>query len=275
MQSHIALEGGSGWVVWQDNATDGDGFGISARRLGSSLSGEFGVFRVNQLGVGDQENPQVAILSSGATVFVWQGGPTGMQDIYLRIASESGAFVTGDVLVNLYTDQHQAYPSVAALSGGNFVVVWSSYGQDGSFQGVYGRLFDASGAPLTAEFQVNETVQLNQRDPQVAALADGSFIVVWASEAPRGGVAPLDSVSHVVDIVGRIQAALRASEPIVRRNRDLIRLHDNLSGAECCDDFVAVEPNHSALLECYREWGFKTLQQEVEKNLGPQQDVLL
>ncbi len=34
-----ALTPAGGFVVWQDNATDGSGWGISARRLDSTLSG--------------------------------------------------------------------------------------------------------------------------------------------------------------------------------------------------------------------------------------------
>src|SRR5437870_7239510 len=51
----ITLGTNGGYVVWQDNATDGDGFGISARRINSNLSGSFGVFRVNEQAAGDQE----------------------------------------------------------------------------------------------------------------------------------------------------------------------------------------------------------------------------
>ena len=39
--------------------------------------------------------------------------------------------------VNTYTDNGQIYPSVAALSGGGFVVIWESDGQDGSGSGIY------------------------------------------------------------------------------------------------------------------------------------------
>src|SRR5215467_14611234 len=53
-----------GYLVWQDNITDGDGWGISALRLDSTFSGQFSTFRVNQNGAGDQEQPQVAMLKN-------------------------------------------------------------------------------------------------------------------------------------------------------------------------------------------------------------------
>src|ERR1041385_7757476 len=53
----LGLRPGGGFIVWQDNITDGDGIGISARRLDTTLSGSLSVFRVNAQGANDQENP--------------------------------------------------------------------------------------------------------------------------------------------------------------------------------------------------------------------------
>ena len=71
----VSLNTSGGFLVWQDNITDGDGLGISAVRLDSTLSPTLGNFRVNQQGTNDQENPQVALLQNGGAVFVWQSGP--------------------------------------------------------------------------------------------------------------------------------------------------------------------------------------------------------
>src|ERR1039458_10640000 len=65
-QSHpsLGIKTTGGYIVWEDNLTDGDGLGISARRLDSTLSGSLSSFRVNVIGAGDQERPQVALLSN-------------------------------------------------------------------------------------------------------------------------------------------------------------------------------------------------------------------
>ena len=39
-------------------------------------------------------------------------------------------------------------PSVAVDAGGNFAVVWESFGQDGNSFGVFGQRYASSGAPL-------------------------------------------------------------------------------------------------------------------------------
>ena len=65
----LSLKTSGGFLVWQDNITDGEGLGISARRLDSSLSGTLSSFRVNQQGALDQERPQVSLLNDGGAVF--------------------------------------------------------------------------------------------------------------------------------------------------------------------------------------------------------------
>ncbi len=84
--------------------------------------------------------------------------------------------------VNTYTSSEQYYPDIAADADGNFVVVWTSEGQDGSGAGIYGQRYNSVGAPQGSEFQVNFTVDQSQAQPSVAMDADGDFVVAWQSE---------------------------------------------------------------------------------------------
>jgi hypothetical protein len=81
-QASVTTTGG--YLVWEDNRTDGFGLGISALKLDSSLSGVMSSFRVNVNGNHDQERPSVAMLKNGGAVFVWEGGQQGFQHIYAR-----------------------------------------------------------------------------------------------------------------------------------------------------------------------------------------------
>ena len=184
--ARLGINASGGYLVWQDNVTDGNGLGIGARRLDSTLNGTLGTFRVNEITAGDQEKPRVALLANGGAVFVWQGGTVGSQHIFARFLSAAGTFVTGDVMANTYQAGFQSDPVVACLTDGSVVVVWSSYGQDGSLLGVYGQRFSAVGQRLGTEFQVNQTKLNNQRSPAVAALPGGRFVVVWISESYQG-----------------------------------------------------------------------------------------
>jgi len=189
VQAAVALSAGSGFLVWEDNMTDGDGSAIVARRLGPNQAGLYGSFRVNQAGTKDQQKPQVALLKDGGAVIVWQGNQTGDWNIYAAIIASNGTLTAGDLLVNDYTANDQITPAVATLPGGNVVVVWGSFEQDGSFQGVYGRILTPAGEKLGAEFQVHTSTYFNQRTPAVAALNNGGFVVVWVSEHQSYGPA--------------------------------------------------------------------------------------
>lgn len=110
--SRIGLRPGGGTIVWQDNATDGDGLGISARALNNNFSPIASrTYRINQLGEGDQENPDIAILPDGGAAYVWQGGVEGQQDIWLRLQDSDGIFLSSEeTRVNLYQAGMQQDP---------------------------------------------------------------------------------------------------------------------------------------------------------------------
>ena len=127
-----AVTPGGGFIVWQDNITDGDGWGISAMQLDNTLSGSGSSFRVNVQGASDQQNPRVALLRGGGAVFLWQGGQKGFEHIYARFLSSSNTWLTGDVPVNTFTNNFQINPAVATLTSGNVVVVWGSFDEVGS-----------------------------------------------------------------------------------------------------------------------------------------------
>lgn len=193
-----ALKGSGGYIVFQDNITDGDGAGISARRVDSSFSGALSPFRVNEVATGNQEKPQVSLLNDGGAVFVWQGGRQGYQSIYARFLSANNTFLTGDILVNASTNGSKQNAVVATLTNGTVVVAWASFNQvsSGSFQDVYLQRFSAAGQKLGTETLVNQTTPFNQRTPALAALSDGRFVMVWITEQQR--------FENSVDVYARI-----------------------------------------------------------------------
>lgn len=199
----LAVNAAGGYVVWQDNITDGAGTGISARRLDSTFSGTFASIRVNQSAAGNQERPQAAMLANGGTVFVWQGGVAGRQNIFARFMTEAGTWSPeNEIRVNTFTNHARRNPAVAGLADGGAVVVWGGFGQEAdtnAFQGVFGQRFSAAGEKLGGEFQVNVTIPYNQRTPAVAARSGGGFVVVWVSEQQR--------FENSVDIYGRLYDA--------------------------------------------------------------------
>ncbi|HTS52720.1 MAG TPA: DUF4347 domain-containing protein, partial [Burkholderiales bacterium] len=70
--------------------------------------------------------------------------------------------------------------TVAIDGSGNYVIVWSSNGQDGSGQGIYAQRYNAAGVVQGGEFRVNTTTSNDQTDPAVAMDANGNFVVAWS-----------------------------------------------------------------------------------------------
>lgn len=243
-----------GLVTWQDNNTDGDGLGISAMRLDGGLSPMFGTFRVNQNGAGDQENPQVALLEAGGSVFVWQGGPQSYQHIYARFQNSSNVWITGDVMVNTDTNHYQVNPAVAVLASGLVVVTWSSYGQDNpdGLQGVYAQIFRPGGQKVGGEFLVNQFTSFNQRSPAIAALPNGNFVITWVSEMQRysvsvGSGGTVSGTYNSVDIYARLFDY--SANPL--GNEFLVNTSTNI----CANPSVAAASDNSFMVV----WGQKDL----------------
>ena len=209
----LGLSVSGGYLVWQDNITDGDGLGISALRLDSSFSGALSPFRVNSIGTGEQENPQVSLLNGGGTVFVWQGGQQGFQRIYARFLSAGNLWLGEDMQVNTFSNNSQVDPVVTSLANSNVVVAWASFNQAAStsLQDVYAQVLSPTGQKLGGEFQVNQFISYNQRAPAIAALSDGRFVVAWVSEQQRSFDAPGNTAgtsgTSSVDVYARIFTA--------------------------------------------------------------------
>ncbi|HYT89926.1 MAG TPA: hypothetical protein VEL76_14565, partial [Gemmataceae bacterium] len=175
-------------VVWSSNGQDGGGWGVYGRRYtvgGVPLGGEF---RVNTTTAGDQNTPAVAVNADGSFVVVWQsnGQDGGGWGIYARRYDAAGNALGGEFRVNTTTAGDQKTPAVAVDATGDFVVTWSSNGQDGGGWGIYGQRYDAAGNALGGEFRVNTTTAGDQKDPQVAMAAAGDFVVVWVSNNQDG-----------------------------------------------------------------------------------------
>ena len=74
---------------------------------------------------------------------VWTGD---LQDgsssgIFGQRYASIGAPLGPEFRINTYTSGEQSLPAVGSDAAGNFVVVWRSYGQDGSHHGVFGQRY--------------------------------------------------------------------------------------------------------------------------------------
>ncbi|TDG24339.1 hypothetical protein E2C05_26090 [Paracraurococcus ruber] len=131
---------------------------------------------------------QVGALADGSFVATWNSlESTG--DFYGVLGQRydaSGSRIGGEFWVNTTTVGSQDASSAAGLKGGGFVVTWTSFLQDGDSAGIFGQRFDAAGARLGDEFQVNTFTANDQLAASTAALADGGFVSAWSSMSQDG-----------------------------------------------------------------------------------------
>ncbi len=127
---------------------------------------------------GNQYNPSITFLANGNFVVAWQGdaGWSSGTGIYARIFNSFG--VAQGLQFEVRDNYNQGYPSLATLSNGNFVVIWSDQGQY-----TIAQIYNENGVKIGDRFQVNTNNQ-GQGDytnPTITSLNDGKFIVAWKS----------------------------------------------------------------------------------------------
>ncbi len=175
-------------ITWSSESQDGDGYGVYARRFGASGNPQGNEFRVNVTTADFQGRSTVAIDDDGDSVIVWESkGQDGFgYGVYGRQFDRLSKAKGTEFQINQFTLSDQRLANVAMDTDGDFVVTWSSFGQDGSGYGVYARRYDSLGQPLTDEFRVNSTTGSSQRNSQIAMDRTGDFIIAWMSNGADG-----------------------------------------------------------------------------------------
>ncbi|MFH0820609.1 MAG: hypothetical protein V1908_02435 [Candidatus Peregrinibacteria bacterium] len=129
------------------------------------------------------ESPDIAMNQKGDIAIVWQEKKGADYDVYALKTHTDKPSLKNPIRANHYTLADQKEPHVAMDAKGNFVVVWTSFKQDGEGAGVFGQRFDFNGNPRGTEFRVNTAAKRSQESPDIAMNAAGNFAVVWTSES--------------------------------------------------------------------------------------------
>jgi hypothetical protein len=98
---------------------------------------------------------------------------------FLAVVLVSSVVCVGEFRVNSRTTYNQTDAAVAMDASGNYLIVWSSYKQDGDSGGVFARRFDSNCREVGGEFQINVETIGNQTDPDAGMYETGGFVVAW------------------------------------------------------------------------------------------------
>lgn len=193
-QRYLAIGGaaadGSFVVVWESNAGQApDQTEIIGRRFDSIGQGLSSEFQVNTFTTDEQLLPAVSGTPDGSFVVVWQsygnsdGAGSGVRG---QRFDSNGGRIGGEFEVNTYTTYNEGGAAVDSRPDGSFVVVWDAYRSQASNYEVFARRFGSDGKSLGDEFQVNSETTNYQHAPSVRVRSDGTFLVLWSSDARLG-----------------------------------------------------------------------------------------
>ena len=158
---------------------------IYARLFAADGAAANSEFLVNS-GSNVSAQPVVAAAADGSVMLAWSSLdvqlPNNGWDIVTRPFTFTGnipqAGAQTRANTQLYGDQHTPQLSAA---GSTYFAVWTSLGQDGNREGVFGQFLNADGSHLGNEIRVNTTTLGMQQQPSVAGDNDGRFLAAWTS----------------------------------------------------------------------------------------------
>jgi hypothetical protein len=186
--STVAGDPTGGFVVaWSDYRYDGNNSALLARRYDSAGSLEGSEFQVNEFTSCNVAGPAFDFGPGGGMVatFGCSGRDGDTSGIFARRFDSAGASIGGDFQVATQTIDRQIDSDVAHDENDGFVIVWGSDRED-NFMDVIGQRYDSTGTPEGGEFRVSTYTFFNQAYPEIGALDDGQFVVVWGSSHQDG-----------------------------------------------------------------------------------------
>ncbi len=173
-------DSGSYVITWQDNSLSD--YDVKAQRFDSNGNTLGSEILVNTYTTNDQSTPCIAIDNYGNFIIGWQstdqdGYARGM---YAQRFDPIGNPIGDEFYVNAYTnyDTHAPY-DIDMNDNGNIAFAYTSYPQDGSGSGAYGRMFFAEPASVPILSLEPSEINVNRnQDVEIAInISDASGVV--------------------------------------------------------------------------------------------------
>ncbi|MHB2167999.1 FG-GAP-like repeat-containing protein [Alsobacter sp. R-9] len=176
--SVAALADGRFVVTW----TDGSGIfsGVRGQMFNSDGSKAGREFIVKSAPQASESQPGVVGLADGGFVVSWAEYryfvfDADSSDVWCQVFNADGSRRGSEFRGNPRAAGSQSRPSVTALSGGGFVLIW----EDPIASGLRGQVFKADGGRVGPDFAVASSAA-SLAGVGIAALSSGGFVVTWA-----------------------------------------------------------------------------------------------
>ena len=176
-------------------------FGANGEKLGAEE-------QVAESTLNHQNQPSVDALEEGGFVVSWTGynAESKTYDIFTQRYTNDGIKVESieecdkEYAVTQTEYVNESNSEVAGLSDGGYVVVWTSYGQDGSYDGVYMQRFGAN---------IRANIRANIWDNIRANIGDNIRANIWDNIRDNIGANIRDNIRD--NIGANIRANIRAN----------------------------------------------------------------
>jgi Ca2+-binding RTX toxin-like protein len=156
-------------VTYEQGLASGNG-NIFGKVVSGATNGVGATLNVAQNGTQQDILPDTVVLSNGTILTAYQDG----DGVEAKIITKAGANVRVAPIAAAGIDPH-----VAALVGGGFVVVWREEPSSGDGD-IHAEIRNNTGGIIKTSFFVHLEGPFNdQSEPDVIALKDGGFFVVW------------------------------------------------------------------------------------------------
>jgi ELWxxDGT repeat protein/cysteine-rich repeat protein len=167
------------WWRWAGTLIAFHCFAPGTLRVGAQINPDGPVARVNTHTTEAQRAP-VACRSPAGDVVVWQSAKQDGRGwgVFAQRFTLDGEAAGSEFRVPTYTAGNEAQPALACAADGSFAVVWHS-DRNGPARGVFAQFFDAAGAPVGEEFQVNADATSDSVLPAACLDPDGNVVIVW------------------------------------------------------------------------------------------------
>jgi hypothetical protein len=190
----VAMDANGNFVITWDNWSCCSAK-VQAQRYDSAGLPVGGEFQVNA--GASAVSSQVAMDPDGDFIVTWQSLATADWNIRARRYDAAGVPQGDELQVNTHAAGSQTDPSVALDPQGDFVITWQSVGSSGTDSdgwSVQAQRYSSEGVAQGGELQVNSYTTSQQTAPEIAADADGNFIIAWHSDGSSGSDTDRNSV---------------------------------------------------------------------------------
>jgi hypothetical protein len=170
-------------IIWESFKQDVSGYGMYGRIFDADGSPNTNEFQINTYTEDYQWFGDIEIFDDDSFIAAWcsweQDGDDG--GIFVQRFNSAGIKVGDEVRINKTTAHYQWLPRIKKLKDRNAAIVWSSWKQDGSREGIIAALIDQNNQPFTAETLVNSYIESFQWEPDFIVTGENELLVVWSS----------------------------------------------------------------------------------------------